>query len=90
MLTGGPEPVVAPMLLDWWTGYGTRGIDGKPIEPGSASRVRMLDAALQVADLTGPSLRRRIACRLRLYSLLIGIRAAGEENTQVIPKIDHE
>ncbi len=85
VLRGGPDPLVAPMLLDWWTGYGARGIDGKPFEPGSASRILMLDAAVKAAELAGPSVRRRIACRLRLYSLLLRIRAAGGDTLDLMP-----
>ena len=85
VLEGGARPVVAPALLDWWTGFGRRTIRNRNLAEESGARERMLDAAAAVAPRLEPPLRRRLACRLQLYRCLTHLRAAGGDLAQMLP-----
>ncbi len=86
VLEGGSDPLLAPALLDWWTGYGARGIDGKAITPGpGGTRQRMIEAAIAARDAAGPEVSEVFARRLGLYRELLALRAQGIDTLDLMP-----
>lgn len=85
VLEGGVRPLVAPALLDWWTGYGRRTISNRNLAEEPGARGRMLDAVAAVAPRLEQPLRRRLACRLELYRSLTHLRAAGTDLAPLLP-----
>ncbi len=85
VLEGGSEPLLAPALLDWWTGYGERTLGGGGLRRAPIPRLAAVDGALAVLPRLGDDLRWRLACRLRLYRCLLEARAAGFEIEQLMP-----
>ena len=74
VLEGGSRPLLAPMLLDWWTGFGERVLDG-PLDP--AARRRAVAATVAALPLFRPAVANAMACRLQAYRVLLHLRAAG-------------
>ena len=86
VLEGGSDPLLAPALLDWWTGYGARGIDGEAITPGlGGTRERMIEAAIAARDAAGPEVARGFTRRLELYGVLLALRAQGIDTLDLMP-----
>jgi hypothetical protein len=85
VLEGGDEPLVAPSLLDWWSGYGVRTISGGNIVHDPDARSRMLVAAARLAPLLDAAQGRRLACRLQMYRGLLQLVAAGVDLAPMLP-----
>lgn len=85
VLEGGGEPLLAPALLDWWTGFGDRTLQGADLRRTPLARLAAVDGAVAVLPRLGGDLRWRLACRLRLYRCLLEARAAGFEVEQLMP-----
>ncbi len=86
VLEGGSDPLLAPALLDWWTGYGARGIDGEAITPGpGGTRERMIEAAMAAQEVAGTQVAEVFARRLELYGTLLALRARGIDTLDLMP-----
>ena len=87
VLEGGEDPLLAPMLLDWWTGFGARDIDGSRIVPGAdgGTRKRAITAAIAARDVASPGIARIFSDRLRLYGVLLALRAQGVDTLDLMP-----
>lgn len=85
VISGGPKPVVAPLILDWWTAFGSRDIRGARIEDRGGMRKRMLNVLPEIAGLMPEKLRQRLACRAALYLSLLELESAGVETLKMMP-----
>jgi len=86
VLEGGEDPLLAPALLDWWTGYGARGIDGEAITPGpGGTRQRMIEATIAARQAAGPEVAEVFERRLGLYRSLLTLRAQGIDTLDLMP-----
>ncbi len=86
VLEGGSDPLLAPMLLDWWTGYGARGIRGDAITLGpGGTRERMIEAAIATRSGAGPTVAAIFGARLDLYRDLLALRARGHDTLDLMP-----
>jgi len=85
VLEGGDDPLLAPALLDWWTGFGDRTLAGADLRRTPLARLAAVDGALAVLPRLDADVRWRLACRLRLYRCLLEARAAGFELAELTP-----
>jgi hypothetical protein len=86
VLEGGADPLLAPMLLDWWTGYGARGVNGEAITPGQGgTRERMIEAAIAAQNAAGLAVAGIFAARIELYGNLMALRAQGVDTLDLMP-----
>ncbi len=85
VLEGGAEPVLAPTVLDWWTGFGRRTVSGQDLAQGPAVRRSAVEESITLLPQLPPELGRRLACRVRLYRCLLEARAAGVEVRSLMP-----
>ncbi len=85
VLEGGAEPLLAPALLDWWTGFGYRTIAEQDLRGDPAARQRMLAAVQAVLPRLSRELGQRLACRVRLYRSLLELEAAGGDLRPLLP-----
>jgi hypothetical protein len=86
VLEAGSDPLLAPFLLDWWTGYGARGIRGEAITLGQGGmRERMIEAAIAAQNAAGPEVAEVFAARIELYGNLLALRAQGIDTLDLMP-----
>lgn len=85
VLSGGPEPVLAPAALDWWTGFGSRTLGAPDLRETPLARRAAVEAALRALPHVAADLRPHLACRLRLYRCLLEARAAGFDVRSLLP-----
>jgi len=85
VITGGADPMLAPGLLDWYTGFGARDIRGRFLRPDGAYAVRMLEAAAHAGTAMDEELRERLGCRIELFRTLMALRAAGVDTLDLMP-----
>lgn len=79
ILEGGPQPIVAPRLLDWWTGFGTRLPSGADLNASPAPRVDAVRAAAALRRILPPDLTGQVERQLLAYRSLLEARAAGSK-----------
>lgn len=85
VLSGGSDPLLSPAILDWWTGFGTRTIEGSDVREDSGARGRMIAAAGTTLSLLAPPRKSRWACRMVLYRALLEQVALGTDATALMP-----
>jgi hypothetical protein len=88
VLEGGEDPLIAPALLDWYTGFGARTIDGGDLvsDPGlRAHTVRRVVAALPEMQSEH---RKRMQCHLQLYRCLLEARSASANIRELMPSAE--
>jgi len=91
VLEGGADPLLAPMLLDWWTGYGARGVNGEAITPGrGGTRERMIEAAIVARECAGSKITEIFTNRLELYHSLLALRAQGVDTLDLMPSARYQ
>lgn len=85
VLEGGNEPLLAPALLDWWTGFGTRTVDGGGLGTLDGDLADVARSAWRAAPAMTPANRRRLACRLQVLRALAHALAAGADVDSMMP-----
>jgi hypothetical protein len=84
-ISGGPDPVLSPPLLDMMTGFGTRAIDGADVRKDQTIKRAMIQKAPLLADCMPHHLRKRWACRMVLLESLLELEAAGATVDDLMP-----
>lgn len=85
VLEGGDDPLLAPALLDWWTGFGARTVVGDDLRGRFDEFLAVPPAAARAIPAMGPENRRRLACRLQLLRSLVHARADGADFHDLMP-----
>jgi hypothetical protein len=85
VLEGGTDPLLAPAMLDWWTGYGYRTVAGPDLRSDPAVVHRMLAAVAEVLPGLPDDLRGRFGCRVALYEALLEVMARGGDRGELMP-----
>jgi len=88
VLEGGADPLLAPALLDWWTGFGARTVAGGTLGDLDRDLVATASAAAEAATAMEPANRRRLACRLQLLRALAHASAAGADIAELMPSAE--
>jgi hypothetical protein len=85
VVSGGPDPVLAPLLLDWISGFGYRAIDGQDVRSDGSIKADMVDKAPILGEIFPPPLRKRWACRMTIYRALLELEAASTPFDDLLP-----
>jgi hypothetical protein len=85
VLEGGGDPLLAPALLDWWTGFGARTVAGYDLR-GHFDRL-LATPALAASALPAMNAESRwlLSCHLQLMRSLAEARAAGADISELMP-----
>ena len=89
VVQGGPDPVLAPLLLDWYTGFGYRAIDGQDVRMNRNIKPAMLERVPALAGTLSPPLQQRWACRMLLMRCLLELEAGGADVEELFPPARH-
>jgi hypothetical protein len=85
VLEGGGDPLLAPLMLDWWTGYGYRLLDGSDVRRRPEAKQAMVDAMIELTPRLTEPLRQRMACELKLYHCLLEVSSRGGDLDALMP-----
>jgi len=82
VLATGPPPVVPSSLLDWWTGFGARTVEGKLERPSTTFIDGMVRASVRAAKEMGPTCRAALCKELEALRSTIDDLADGKAPAQ--------
>ena len=85
VLSGGENPLIAPPILDWATGFGFRDVLGQDVRLDRGTKAKMLQAAATVYDLLPEVPKRRLSLRMLQYRCLLEIQGAGGDVSPLMP-----
>ena len=85
VITGGTDPVLAPAILDWSTGFGYRAIDGQDVRRNRNIKPAMIERLPALAGTMPQGLQKRWACRMLLYRCLLELEAGGTDVDELFP-----
>jgi hypothetical protein len=85
VIEGGTDPVLAPALLDWSTGFGYRAIDGQDVRLNRNIKPAMIERLSALAGTFSPPLAKRWGCRMLLYKAVLELKARGGTPDELFP-----
>jgi hypothetical protein len=85
VIEGGTDPVLAPALLDWSTGFGYRAIDGQDVRLNRNIKPAMIERLSALAGIFSLPLAERWRCRMLLYKAVLELQAGGGMPDDLFP-----
>ena len=89
VLEGGSDPLLAPALLDWWTGFGARTAAGDDLRGHFDKLLEIPPLAVSALPAMSAESRWRLSCHLQLMRSLAQTRAAGADIRELMPAARH-
>jgi len=85
VLSGGDDPLLAPAILDWYSGFGYRTITGADTRSSAHPIPDVAAQSASAAATMSRMLRHHLACRLQLHRCLLHALAAGADIRSAMP-----
>jgi hypothetical protein len=87
VLEGGPTPMVPPLVLDWWTGFGERTLSTDEVNASPGTRRRAISTAAALRSDSAPGRTAHLNRLLATYRALLMALAVGADADELWP--DH-
>jgi hypothetical protein len=85
VLSGGADPLIAPALLDWYSGFGYRSVSGASVRERTDHLAGVVRMAANAAREMSPSSQGRLACRLQTLRCLLQALVGGADIRPHLP-----